>query len=112
MKPNSLLVMLGLVLTGCNDSPPPPAPAPQSERTDYLSQAAQASKRASKTVDLAAVKKAIETFYVQEGRFPTNLLELAALDYIRMIPTLPEGMVWNYDAKSGIVSVEKDGVKD
>ncbi|MGC3957679.1 MAG: hypothetical protein QM813_06935 [Verrucomicrobiota bacterium] len=83
---------------------------PGSTQAGSLGQAAV--RRAQKTVDLTALNKAIEKFYLQEGRFPTNLVELARRDYISLIPTLPEGMAWDYDTNTGLVSVIKEAVKE
>jgi hypothetical protein len=102
-----------LLLTGCNDAPPPSTSSPtRAESGDYLSQTAQAARRAQRTVDVVAMNKAIEKFYLQEGRFPTNLVELARLDYIPLVPVLPTGMAWNYDTNSGIVSVIKEAIRE
>jgi hypothetical protein len=107
------LALSFLWLTGCNDSPPPaPSSSSSSGPNSYLGQAANASRRAEKTVDLAAVNKAISQFYVQEGRFPTNLTELALRDYLPIIPVLPVGMTWDYDTNTGVASVIKEAVKE
>lgn len=112
MKTSCLLAALSfLLLTGCNDSPPPRG-AGSTESGTPMGQTASALRRAQKTVDLTALNKSIEKFYLQEGRFPTNLVELALRDYIPMIPTLPEGMVWDYDTNAGIVSVVKEAIKE
>lgn len=114
MKTSRHLTALAFVLlTGCNDSPPPPpASSSQTESGDYLNQAANASRRAQKTVDLAAINKALEKFYVQEGHFPTNLMELVLHDYLPMIPVLPADMTWDYDTNAGTVSIIKDAIKE
>jgi hypothetical protein len=100
-----------VVLVGCHDSTPPDAgTSPKSSETtpgDYLNNLATAQKRATKTVDTAAVNRAIEAFYVQEGRFPKDLLELVELKYIPQLPKLPEGANWNYDTNTGVVMIEK-----
>lgn len=107
------LSFLLVALTGCNDSPPPPRPTQgATDSSGYLGQAANASRRAQKTVDAAAVNKAIEQFYLQEGRFPTNLLELAQRDYLPMIPVLPIGLAWDYDTNTGTASVIKEAVRE
>lgn len=114
MKTSCLLAALSfLLLTGCNDSPPPGgADSGSTAAGSSLGPAATTLRRAQKTVDLTALNKSIEKFYLQEGRFPTNLVELALRDYIPMIPTLPAGMVWDYDTNAGIVSVVKEAIKE
>lgn len=75
---------------------------------DYLNSAAQAQKKAVKTVDLVAINKAVEAFYVQEGRFPKTLEELGEKGLMRSIPLLPPGKKFNYDTNSGVVQIEDD----
>jgi hypothetical protein len=107
------LSLLLLTLTGCNDSPPPATSGTsQSQSGSYLSPTAKASRRAQKTIDVTAMNKALEKFYIQEGRFPTNLTELVWRDYLPIIPVLPEGMIWDYDTNSGTVMVIKEAVKE
>lgn len=103
----SLACLLALlIVTGCNNSATSPSSGPQaSKETDgYL---AGAQKRATKTIDVAAVNKAIELYYVQEGRFPKDLLELAEKSYLPQVPELPAGQEWDYDTNSGFVKIIK-----
>lgn len=86
-----------------SDSSGNPATAP----VDYLNSAANAQKRAVKTIDTAAINKALETFYVQEGRFPKDLFELVEKGFMKAIPEPPVGMKLNYDTNSGIVIIDK-----
>lgn len=102
--------VLLLALVGCSKSAPPDGDAPQKTTAtpgDYLNNLTTAEKRASKTVDAAAVNRAIETFYVEEGRFPKDLLELVELKYLPLIPKLPEGASWDYDTNTGVVMISK-----
>jgi hypothetical protein len=110
MIPRVAAVLLGAgLLTGCSDAPPPnPGAAPQPEPGGYLNSVAEGQQRAVKTVDLAAVNKAVETFYVQEGRFPKDLQELVESNYLPVLPELPGGAVWKYDATNGIVSIGRE----
>jgi hypothetical protein len=106
-----ILAVSLLLLTGCQDSTKPAGNStrstPASAPADYLNNMVSAEKRAARTVDLAAVNKAIEAFFVQEGHFPKDLLELVEMGYLRVLPTLPDGASWQYDPKTGIVSMEK-----
>jgi hypothetical protein len=110
MKPRFFAVLFSAgLLTGCSDAPPPqPEAASEAESGGYLKNIAEGQQRAVKTVDLAAVNKAVETFYVQEGRFPKDLLELVERSYLPVIPELPGGAVWNYNATNGIVSIGRE----
>lgn len=116
MKAASLIFLpvIGLLL-GCNDSTPPAQKAPESSGSsvasapaDYLKSAAQSQNKAIKTIDLTAINKAIESFYVQEGRFPKKLEELEDKGFMRAIPLPPPGMKINYDTNTGVVTIEKD----
>ncbi len=114
MKPILALVsLLGGLLAGCgekpaapakSDSAPDSAPAP----AGYLQSITKAQKTAVKVVDTAALNKAIELFYVQEGRFPKDLEELVEKKLIPKIPPAPAGKKIVYDAKAGLVMVEKE----
>lgn len=104
----AVLLSAGL-LTSCYDAPPPnPGAASESSPGGYLKNVAEGQQRAVKTVDLAAVNKAVETFYVEEGRFPKDLLELVEKNYLPVIPELPGSAVWKYDATNGIVSIGRE----
>jgi hypothetical protein len=104
-------VALAVVLTGCggssNETPPATTNAATSggslvdAPTDYLKSAANAKHSADKSIDLTALNKALELFNVQEGRFPKDLDELVAKKYIPVLPPLPAGMKFEYDAKNG-----------
>src|SRR5438046_2547153 len=99
------LLMAGFVFSGCGDSPkkeakPNPSASsgnPITAPVDYLGAAAQAQKKAVTTVDTVGISQAIQMFYAQEGRYPKNLNELVAPDYLSRLPTPPPGMKFNYD---------------
>jgi hypothetical protein len=104
-----------LLLTGCDESSKLTRSAPSADRSgaasapaDYLKSAGQAKQRAVKTIDVAAINKAIESFYVQEGRFPKSLDELEDKAFVRAVPLPPAGMKLNYDTNDGVVTLEKD----
>jgi hypothetical protein len=117
MKATSILALgaaAGL-LAACNDptaSPGDPAKTgtsgnPATAPADYLKSAADSQKRAVKTIDKAAINKALETFYVQEGRFPKDLYELVEKGFMKKIPEPPFGMELRYDTNAGVVTIEK-----
>src|SRR5882672_7506003 len=109
MKAISLVFpLVALLLAGCNDSSKPGSSSPATAPVDYLKNAAASQQRAVKTIDIAAVNKAIESFYVQEGRFPKKLEELLDKDYLRVVPIPPAGVKLVYDATNGVARLEKE----
>ena len=110
MKPTLALVpLLGALLAGCGEQSGAAAKSnPAAAPADYVKSAAKSQQRAIKTVDTAALNKAIELFYVQEGRFPKDLDELVEKKFIPEIPPAPTGTKIVYDAKAGIVQIEKE----
>lgn len=108
MKTSLLLsASLVLVLAGCGKSSDDSATVSPTAPVDYLKSAADSKHSADKTVDAAALSKAVDMFNVQEGRFPKDLDELVAKKYIPQIPTPPVGSKIEYDAKTGAVKVMK-----
>ena len=106
------LLAAGLVLAGCGkdesgstgrtnaSSSGNPLTAP----VDYLGAAGKAKQSASKTVLGAGLDRAIQLFYAETGRFPSDLKELAP-QYLPNIPPAPVGMKYHYDPKTGVVKV-------
>jgi hypothetical protein len=110
MTARTLSALLGLTLiAGCSEKPAPasPPPPPQAEPTDYLNTVVRAQKHATKTIDAAAVNKALQEFYITEGRFPKTLKELEEKSYLPAVPVLPAGMTWDYDTNTGVAKVRK-----
>lgn len=115
MKTNLLLsAALALVFVGCGDSAnksgsgstnAPTGGSVATAPVDYLKSAADARHSAVKTVDVTSVKKAIDMFNVQEGRFPKSLAELVEKKYLPEVPTPPVGSRLEYDAATGTVKL-------
>jgi hypothetical protein len=72
---------------------------------DYLGAAAQAKRVSEKTVDLAALRQAIQLFYAQEDRYPRDLQELVNEKYLGALPPPPAGMQFKYNPANGEVSI-------
>lgn len=116
MKTLALVSLLfAALLVGCNDASPPGKNAAATEGdslagapADYLKSTAASHQKAVKTVDLTAINKAIEAFYVQEGRFPKALQELVDKSLMHTLPLPPSGTKFNYDTNTGIVTLEKE----
>jgi len=116
MKATHLVVpLVTLLLAGCDDANEPAQRARSFPDGDAASVPAAPSgplgaspQKVAKTIDLAAINKTIENFYVQEGRFPKSLAELEDKSYVRALPSPPPGTKFDYDTNSGVVTLEKD----
>lgn len=115
MKAILIAMLATLFLAGCNESSQSGGSNPSDNKSsvapapaEYLNNAAKAQKRAVKTVDVAAMNKSIESFYVQEGRYPKDLLELVEKGVLPRIPELPDKATWDYDTNYGVVSIQKN----
>ena len=106
-----LIVMAGLLFTGCEKKSPPGSATnsssgnPLTAPVDYLGAAAKAKKMADKTVSTAGINQAIQLFHAQEGRLPKTLDELVSQRYIGSIPPAPAGMKYDYNAQSGSLRI-------
>ncbi len=109
-----LLLVAGLFLAGCSkkqeNAAAPKTNAvstgnPLTAPVDYLGAVAKAKRFADKTVDKAALDRAIQLFYAQEDRFPKDLNELVAKHYIASLPTLPPGLRYAYNPQTGDLRV-------
>lgn len=117
MKATFLMTGLAaLFLAGCGEksnSKPQPTTnsagsgSPITAPVDYLGAVAQAKKHSEKVIDVAQLNQAIMFFHEAEDRFPTDLNELVAKNYLREIPKAPYGMKIVYDASTGDVRVVK-----
>jgi hypothetical protein len=108
-----------LVLAGCGQKSdqqavnPPATNAASTEGNpvtapaDYLRGISKGKQSADKTIDTAALNKAIQLFNVDNGRNPKDLNELVTEKYIPLVPTPPYGTKLEYDASAGAVKVVK-----
>lgn len=62
-------------------------------------------KKSKAMGDMLYLKNKINTFQIQEGRYPSSLQELIDKGYIEKLPTPPEGMKFVYDPSTGKVDV-------
>jgi tetratricopeptide (TPR) repeat protein len=60
--------------------------------------------------DVADLESAVSRFRMQYGRFPVDLVELVARNYIRSLPRDPAGQDYIYDPATGRVSSPAGGV--
>ncbi|MGC8977042.1 MAG: hypothetical protein ACP5OB_05400 [Candidatus Ratteibacteria bacterium] len=66
----------------------------------------RAMKKAKAMDSVLYLKNKINTFQIQEGRYPNSLDELVQKGYIDKLPSPPEGMQFFYNPKTGEVSVK------
>ena len=112
--PVCLALFAALFVFGCSDNSTKPvastnaaAPGnnPLNAPADYVGGLASGQSRAVKVIDTASLNQAVQMFQAQEGRFPRDLQELVARQWISKIPDPPRGMKIVYDANTGQVSV-------
>jgi hypothetical protein len=116
MKTIVALLSVTLLLTACSkdgsssssqtNATPAASENPLDAPARYGSALARGQKLAEKTVDVAALTKAIEMFQVDKGRLPKDLNELVAGGFIRQIPPAPSGMKIVYDPNTGAVKMQ------
>lgn len=112
---HALLCVAALALVGCGKHSQASAPEATSSPTagqnpitapvDYLGAVGKAQKAAVKTIDTVSIAQAIRMFQVEEGRLPKDLDELVTEKYLPTLPTPPAGMKFQYDARTGRVTV-------
>ena len=109
------ILSAGLLAAGCGrKNPPKPVAAAETKTNEpsvgdspllapvnYLGALNKAQKTAVKVVDTTSIKKAIDFFYANEERFPTDLNEMVTKRYIGRIPDPPYGKKFEYNPKTG-----------
>ena len=63
-------------------------------------------KKSKAMDDLMYMKNKINTFHMQEGRYPYSLEELAEKKYLENVPEPPKGMAFHYESSTGKVEVK------
>lgn len=66
-------------------------------------------KTAKNTDVILPVKQLVDSFYVQEGRYPYSLQELVEKNYTKQIPQPPKGYQYKYDSSTGNVRLQQTG---
>jgi hypothetical protein len=113
-----LALLAAALLIGCGEKPAPAKPAakkvdtennssgnPVTAPVDYLGAVAKAKKTSVKVVDVASLKQAIQMFKQEEDRFPKDLNELVAKQYMPALPAPPYQMKYQYNPATGDVKV-------
>lgn len=65
-----------------------------------------ALKKSKAMDDMMYMKNKINTFHMQEGRYPYTLQELVEKRYLEKMPEPPKGMAFRYDASTGGLEVK------
>lgn len=109
-----IVLIFAFVVSGCEKSQEPKSPngakQPQTSvaaPVDYLGAVAKARKSAERTVDLASLNRAIQSFHAMEDRYPKDLQELVQQHYLASLPIAPTGMRIVYDATRGEARIIK-----
>jgi hypothetical protein len=117
MKTCALGMVIAVMLVGCGEKSAPPATAkkvdtqnnssgnPVTAPVDYLGAVAKAKKTAVSVVDSTSLKRAIDTFKQEEDRYPKDLNELVAKQYIPALPAPPYQMKYQYNSATGDLKV-------
>ncbi len=110
-------LVLGLGMAGCGPggeaSHPPSKVATAATHTgsiltapvDYVAGTVHAGTVVRERVDLIVLQKAIESFQQEEGRNPESLDELLQKSFLKVMPPLPPGQKFDYDAATGHVQL-------
>jgi len=72
---------------------------------DYIGATIHAGQKSKGTIELVTFRKAIESFQEEQQRFPQSLDELLEKSYIKVMPTPPYGLQFEYDAASGEIKL-------
>ena len=103
----SFALIASVLLVGCGDGSQKSSSGnnPITAPVDYIGAVTKAQTVAEKTVDVAAISKAIQMFQVEEGRLPKDLNELVEQKYLPKLPAAPAGQQLSYDPSTGKVKV-------
>jgi hypothetical protein len=63
-------------------------------------------KKSKAMDDMLYMKNKINTFHVQEGRYPYSLNELVEKKYLDSVPEPPTGMAFHYDSSTGKIDIK------
>lgn len=106
MNPRLILLIVALIgLVGCDNASDKNA---TSGEKPSAATTTPAQKPSTISADMKSLNKAVGSFYVQEGRFPNDLLELVEKKILPRIPALPEKASWDYDTNTGVVQIQKN----
>jgi len=104
------LTCAGVILVGCGDqkessTKPPATDSVVDAPMNYVQGAVNAGQTAKGTVELIALRKAIEQYQQQEGSNPKSLNELLEKQYLKFLPPPPAGQKYEYHSADGSVQL-------
>ena len=99
---------VGLVSCGKKREPAPESPAlnPGNAIEQYGGVMGKTYQKAKAMDIILPLKQLVDSFYVQEGRYPTALRELVDKGYVKELPKPPAGREISYDPSTGIVRLK------
>lgn len=104
-----LLVTLFCAMAGCTRERARAvdikAATPEPEQKDYRELVERARSRQTTEQNIAALETATAKFMHDQGRLPSNLVELVAGNYLPEIPEAPEGDEFMYDPATGNIQL-------
>ncbi|MFA5645845.1 MAG: hypothetical protein WDA18_05765 [Candidatus Ratteibacteria bacterium] len=109
MKMDVIAVVLGVLcfsMVGCGKKPSDQELNPLNAAEKYGKVMSKTLKKAQSTDNVLYIKNKINTFHVQEGRYPHSLEELVEKGDMDAIPTPPKGMKYVYNPSTGSLTVQ------
>lgn len=112
----ALLIAAGGLLAGCGgdnkdmtgestNAASGGAGNPLTAPVDYVGAVGAAHKQAQQVVDTTTLQRAVQAFQAGEDRLPESLEELVSSGYMPRLPEAPPGTRFNYDPRTGRVTL-------
>ncbi|MCM8803898.1 MAG: hypothetical protein NC833_01425 [Candidatus Omnitrophica bacterium] len=98
-----VLILCLFILSGCNKKKKEES-SPLKVPLKYRRAMRKTTKILKAMDDILYLKNKINTFKIQEGRYPKSLEELVEKGYIEKLPSPPEEIEFIYDPKTGSIS--------
>ncbi len=77
------------------------------EERDYSDVLRRVREKHADTQKLDRLRTSIETFQIDLGRPPSNIVEMVKVGYLKEIPEAPAGMMYHYDPTNGVMRTLK-----
>ncbi len=102
----SLFLVVSLLAVSCNrKKKPEEGLTPMNAVEKYGGVMSKTLKKSKAMDDVLYMKNKINTFQIQEGRYPNSLNELVEKGYLDNLPEPPKGMAFHYEPSTGKVDV-------